>query len=242
MMAIAVAPLGECAMIGVVTLRVEHPAGGAVLRYALPAQVDEVSAERRSLGPVPHHTGFHGNVARASHHQPTGRDARGAPPPEGGGASAASRSTVQPTGLLGCGQCLGDEGLGTTGAASAPVADAPKPDMEIVVAAHGTDACEVREVSSLQSVAPTCRLSRFVAHRAKWLMCLHFPTDRLGRASRLLSCHRAVGSPPPRGLTVKRAFIPEIPRRRTEGLIMALARMTSAQTDCGLVLCLLLAP
>ena len=201
-----------------------------------------MSTERRSLGSVPHDTGLDRNVARASHHQPTGSDARGSTTPEGRGAGAASRSTVQAAGLLSCGQCLRDKGLGTTRAASTPVADAPKPDMEIVVAAHGTDACEAREVSSLQRVAVTCRLSRFVAHRAKCLMCLHFPTDRLGRASRLLSCHRAVGCPPRRGLTAKRATIPEIPRRRTEGLIMALARMTSAQTDCRLVLCLLLAP
>lgn len=185
-------------MIGVVTLRVEHAASGRPSSHTPSAGR---RGERQVAFPwpcVPRDTGFDGNVARASRHQPTGREARGPAAAEGRGAGAAPGSTVQPTGLLGCGQCPGDEGLGTTRAASASAADAPKPDAQIVEAAHGTDACEVQEVSTLQRVAATCRLSRFVAHRAKCLMRFQFPAARPGRASRLLSCHRSVGCPSPR--------------------------------------------
>src|SRR5262249_21614431 len=76
------------------------------------------------------------------------------------------------------------------------------------------------------------------APRARCLKCLRSSTARPRRSLRLLSCHRAVGCPPPPGLTVKRATVSEIPRSGTERPITASVPMISAQTQCRLALCL----
>jgi len=53
--AIALTPICERAMIGLVAFSVEHPAGGTVPRYSITTEIFEVSPERRSLGAVPNH-------------------------------------------------------------------------------------------------------------------------------------------------------------------------------------------
>jgi hypothetical protein len=114
-----------------------------------------------------------------------------------------------------------------------PVPDAPKPDVEIVVAGHGVH--EVRAVVKLQGVMLIGRLSSAVAPRAKCLMCLNSSPTRPSRRLPLLSCHRAVGYPPPPRLTAERATTSEIPRRRAKRLIGASAPTISVRTDCRLV-------
>ena len=60
-MPVALAPLCEGAMVGVVLLGIEHMTGGPVFGYALAPQIGQMSAERSSVDPVPHH-------ARLYHH------------------------------------------------------------------------------------------------------------------------------------------------------------------------------
>jgi hypothetical protein len=55
MMPVALAPLCEGAMVGVIPLGIEHAPGGPVFGYALTPQIGQVSAERSSVEPVPHH-------------------------------------------------------------------------------------------------------------------------------------------------------------------------------------------
>jgi hypothetical protein len=42
-------------MIGVIPLGIEHATGGPVFGYALTSQIGQMSAERGSAHPVPHH-------------------------------------------------------------------------------------------------------------------------------------------------------------------------------------------
>jgi hypothetical protein len=53
--AIALAPIREHAMISLVAFSVEHPAGGTVPRYSITTEIFEMGSERRSLGAVPNH-------------------------------------------------------------------------------------------------------------------------------------------------------------------------------------------
>jgi hypothetical protein len=48
-------------MVGVIPLGIEHATGGAVFGYALTPQIGQMSTERSSVDPVPHH-------ARLYHH------------------------------------------------------------------------------------------------------------------------------------------------------------------------------
>ena len=48
MMPISFAAIGEHAAVGIIVLGIEHPRS-AVLRYAFPPQIGQVSAERRPL-------------------------------------------------------------------------------------------------------------------------------------------------------------------------------------------------
>ena len=145
MMAIPFAALGECAVVGVVVLGIEQAAGSAVLRHALPPQVGQVSAERRSPRPLPHDAGLDGDAARPIRHQPSGREAGRSAAAEGGAPGAPPGSAVEAAGLLGCRQRLRDERLSATGAAL--VADAPDADAEIVVARHDAGASEVHVIA-----------------------------------------------------------------------------------------------
>ena len=137
--------------------------------------------------PLPYDARFDGNAACPVYHQPRGRD-----------ASGPGRGRKQ---LRGC--C--DDGaarrpsrlppvhykrLGAMRAAPPSVPDAPKPDVEIIIADHGTH--EVRAVVTLQGVVRIDRLSCAVAPRARWLMCLNSSAARPSRSLRLLSCRRAV--------------------------------------------------
>src|SRR5262249_41473274 len=61
MVPVALAPLREGARVGVVPLGIEHTTGGPVFGYALAPQISQVSTERTSVDPVPHH-------ARLYHH------------------------------------------------------------------------------------------------------------------------------------------------------------------------------
>jgi hypothetical protein len=123
-------------MIGIVVLGIEHSTRSTVLRYTFPPQIGHVSVERRSLGSVPHDARFDSNAARPVRHQPPGRDAGGTAAAEGTAAAATSGSTLQSTGFLGCDKHPRDERLGATRAATPPVPDAAKPDVETVVT-HG---------------------------------------------------------------------------------------------------------
>jgi hypothetical protein len=88
--AIALAPIGECAVIGVVVLGVEHPARGAVFRHAVAAEIDEVGAERGPPHPVPYDArldhGATGPIGQSTH----GGEARGAAAAEGTAATAST--------------------------------------------------------------------------------------------------------------------------------------------------------
>src|SRR5712691_11950653 len=117
MMPIPFAALGEHTVVGVVVVGIEHPAGGTILGDAFPAQVGQVSVEWRSLRPVTHDAGLDGDAAGPIRQQPSRRDACRPAAPEGGAPSFPPGSTVQAAGLLGRGQYLRDERLGTTGAA-----------------------------------------------------------------------------------------------------------------------------
>jgi hypothetical protein len=61
MMPVALAPLGEGAMVGVIPLGIEHATGGPVFGYALTPQIGQMSTEWSSAHPVPYH-------ARLYHH------------------------------------------------------------------------------------------------------------------------------------------------------------------------------
>ena len=101
-MPVTFAALGKGAVVGIVVLGIEHSTMSAVLRYAFPPQIGQVSAKRRSPGSVPYDARFDGNAARPGRHQPRGRDARGPAAAESTSAGAAPGPTLQPAGLLGC--------------------------------------------------------------------------------------------------------------------------------------------
>ena len=193
-MTIPFAALGEGAVVGIVALGVKHSAGGALLRCAFPAQVDQVILEWRAVLLVTHNASLDGDAAGPIGQPAHGRDARRPAATEGAASSAPSRSTMQSAGLLSSSQYLRDEGLGTTGAPS--VADTTKPDVEIIVAGHDADAHNVHEVSIFQVLVRIGTLSCLVAHCAKCLIFLRSCAPRPRRTLRLLSCHRAVGWPP----------------------------------------------
>ena len=68
MMPVLFAAIGKRAVVGVIVLGVEHSADSAVLRHALPPQVGEVRAERRSPRLVAHHARLDSDVARPVRH------------------------------------------------------------------------------------------------------------------------------------------------------------------------------
>jgi hypothetical protein len=169
-MPVTFAALGKGPVVGIIVLGIEHLTRSAVLRYAFPPQIGQVSAERRPPGPVPYDARFDGNAAGPVRQQPRGREAGG--PASAESTPAAPRSALQPTGSFGCPQHPRNERLGATRAATPPVPDAPRPDVEIIVADHGTVACEVRAVVKLQGVMRIDRLSCAVAPRASCLISL----------------------------------------------------------------------
>jgi len=64
MMPIAVAAFRERAMIGVIAPGVEHAPRGAVPGHAIPSQIGQVGAQRRTLRPVANDARFDGDVPR----------------------------------------------------------------------------------------------------------------------------------------------------------------------------------
>jgi len=102
MMPVGFAATGEGAVVGIIVLGIEHLTRSAVLRDAFPPQIGQVSAERRSPGPVPYDARLDGNAARPVRHRPRGSDACRPAAAEGSAAAATSGSTLQSTGLLGC--------------------------------------------------------------------------------------------------------------------------------------------
>jgi hypothetical protein len=136
MMSVAFAAIGEGAVIGIILLGIEHSTRSTVLRYTLPPQIGHVSAERRSPGSVAHDARFDSDVARPVRHQPRSRDASGPAAAESTAVAATSRAALQSTGFLGCREHPRNERLGTSRAASPPVPDATKPDVETIVT-HG---------------------------------------------------------------------------------------------------------
>src|SRR5262249_31408152 len=75
------------------------------------------------------------------------------------------------------------------------------------------------------------RLSCAGAHCAKSLIIALFPADRPPRTSRLLSCHRAVGRPPPHRLLAIRATSCEFLRSTSLPVIAVCERTMLAQTS-----------
>jgi hypothetical protein len=55
MMPVALAPLCEGAMVGVIPIGIEHATGGPVFGYAFTPQIGQMSVEWSSVDPVPHH-------------------------------------------------------------------------------------------------------------------------------------------------------------------------------------------
>jgi len=55
MMPVALAPRCEGTMVGVIPLGIEHATSGPVFGYALTPQIGQMSTERNSAHPVPHH-------------------------------------------------------------------------------------------------------------------------------------------------------------------------------------------
>jgi hypothetical protein len=137
-------------VVGILVLGIEHPTRSAILRYAFAPQIGQMSAKRRSPGPVSYNARLDSNAARPARHQPRGRDARGPAAAERSAAAAAPGSSLQSTGLLGCRQHPCNERLGATRAAPPPVPDAAKPNMEIIVADHGLH--EVRGAVKVQGL------------------------------------------------------------------------------------------
>ena len=63
MMPVALAPLSEGAMVGVIPLGIEHATGGPVLGYALTPQIGQMSTERSSAHPVSYHARLYNHSA-----------------------------------------------------------------------------------------------------------------------------------------------------------------------------------
>src|SRR5262249_32264404 len=63
MMPVALAPLSEGAMVGVIPLGIEHATGGPVLGYALTPHIGQMSTERSSAPPVPYHARLYNHSA-----------------------------------------------------------------------------------------------------------------------------------------------------------------------------------
>jgi hypothetical protein len=61
MMPVALAPFCEGAVVGVISLGIEHATRSPVFSHALTPQIGQMSTERSSVDPVPHH-------ARLYHH------------------------------------------------------------------------------------------------------------------------------------------------------------------------------
>src|SRR5215467_915462 len=150
MMPVALAAAREGAVVGVVMLGVEHPSGRAIPGHAVPPQIAEMRAERRSSCTMPYHTRLDRNVARPIGHEPRGSNARRPPAAEGAAPPPAPGSMVQPAGFLGGGQRSRQERLGSTDAAAPSISHAPRPDADVVVADHGADAREVRTATKRQ--------------------------------------------------------------------------------------------
>src|SRR5262245_17696535 len=55
MMPVVVASLCEAAIVGVIACGIEHTTGGPIFGYALSPQISQMSTERSSVEPVPHH-------------------------------------------------------------------------------------------------------------------------------------------------------------------------------------------
>jgi hypothetical protein len=63
MMPVALAPRCEGTMVGVIPLGIEHATGGPVFGYALTPQIGQMSTERSSAHPVPHHARLYNHSA-----------------------------------------------------------------------------------------------------------------------------------------------------------------------------------
>jgi hypothetical protein len=81
-------------MIYIIVHGIEHPTRSAILRYAFPPQIGQVSAKRRFPRPVPDDARFDGNAACPVRHQSRGRDTGGPAAAEGSAAGATPRSTL----------------------------------------------------------------------------------------------------------------------------------------------------
>jgi hypothetical protein len=55
MMPVALAPFCESAMVGAIPLGIERTTRGTVFGYGLTPQITQMSTERSSVCPVPHH-------------------------------------------------------------------------------------------------------------------------------------------------------------------------------------------
>src|SRR5262249_50183884 len=55
MMPVVLASLCEAAIVGVIACGIEHTTGGPIFGYALSPQISQMSTERSSVEPVPHH-------------------------------------------------------------------------------------------------------------------------------------------------------------------------------------------
>ena len=193
-----------------------------------------MSSERRPVLPVTHDACLDGHAACPIRQQPSSRDACRPAAPEGGAPSFPPGSTVQAAGLLGRGQHLRDERLGTTGAASVP--DTPKPNAEIIVVRHDGDAREVPEVSMFQGVAQLGRLSCpvHIAGSALIFLPLLRPTDRAAPRGFYLAIGRSVGLPSPASLSNVRECSTWC-ERCSNGPLRPPLGSISARTDCRLV-------
>jgi hypothetical protein len=222
MMAILFAALGKSGVVNVIAVSAEHSSASAVLRHTIAPQIRQVRAERRALGAMPHDARFDGDVARPIAHHPDCGDARWPAAPEGAATARASRSQVNPAGLLSRDQRLSDERLCAPGAASTIVPDPPEPDAQIIIACHGCG----REVSvnkELQALVPIEKLSCAIAPRTRPLTLQLSCAFRPGRTSRLLSCPGRFGSPSLSTLIVKHTKALDILRTTIERRMTASA-------------------
>src|SRR2546430_7252018 len=107
MMPVALAPRCEGTMVGVIPLVIEHATSGPVFGYALTPQIGQMSTERSSAHPVPHHARLY-NHSGCAIGQARGRETRG-PSTSEVASSCSSPCMHQSAGLLRRSAVLCDE-------------------------------------------------------------------------------------------------------------------------------------
>ena len=152
MMAVVLAARRKLVAVEAVRLRAEQHALFAVARDAIALQIIEMGSERGAAA-MPDDARLHDDLARSAA-EPVGRaHARHAAAAEGRAARRDDAATARDmtAGPLRGGERLDDD---RQRALASPRADTPRPDAEIVVAAHGATGRNVRQTLMAAGVRP----------------------------------------------------------------------------------------